>query len=143
MAQPAAAFQSRTLFRAEPFSTPIVANVVVLNGASLSAKFDVYQVVSDRNHIVNASPNTHAVGPLLDVAIFSSKAGTLDVLFDAIPGTTTERSVMPAATPIVIAALTLGVVSGLRIIGQVVHVLYLNNSGFDALVEFTALVRSA
>jgi hypothetical protein len=149
MTQPAGQFTPRQLVRSVPFSTPFCYVGGLGAGATDTTIFDVAIAVSDRNATGYLAPlGGAATGFFLDASVFSDQAGTLDVLFMvtksslAAPATGTARSVMPGGTPIVVAASTLTLVAGLRVIGSVVTVNYKNTAGVVANVEVAAIVRS-
>lgn len=146
MAQPASQFQPRELVRSVPFSTSRGEASLIAAGGGTGFGFDVGLALTDRNQIGYSTPvlgfPTIATGFFLDVSLFSDQACTLDVLFRATFGGT-DRSVIPGGAPLVVAANTLTLVAGLRVVGLFVTVNYVNTSGVLALCELFATIRSA
>ena len=145
MAQPATQFTPRETVRSVPFSTPRSFVGVVAAAGGQGFGFDVALALSDRNQVGYSTPQigftTIASGIFLDVSLFADQAATLDVLFQLSPSTT-ARSVMPGGTPVVVAASTLTLVAGLRVVGTLVTVNYVNTAGVGANVELFGAMRS-
>jgi hypothetical protein len=153
MTQPASSFLPRQLVRAVPFSSPDAIIDTLGAGLNTTIDFDVATALSDRNAIGGTNPLPLArmgTGFFLDVSVFMTQAGTLDVLFvvtghtnlATVPANGTARSVMPGGTPVVVAANTLTLVAGLRVIATRVSIVLVNTAGVSANIEFFAAVRS-
>ncbi len=148
MAQPAAPFLSRTLVRSIPFTTQKTFNQSVAAAGNLNAAFDVGTRVTERNQflspatlpvgmITNPTP-VAAIGAILDVTLFASQAGTIQVFF-AVDYTCTYRAV---SAPIAVAASTFTNISGLRITARFVGIEYVNTAVVASTTELGCFVRS-
>jgi hypothetical protein len=115
-------------------------NGALANNGTIQVAYDVALAVSDRNQLTGAVPAGPtpriAIGPLLDVVVFSSGAGTLLVQYAV--GGGSYRDVAPIGVP----ASLLTNISGLRITARFVLVTFTNTSGGAVAVEFGAYVRS-
>src|SRR5215813_6388724 len=110
-------------------------NAALGNGATIQVAYDVALVVTDRNQLGGgAAPGTptprFAIGPLLDVVVFSSGIGTLLIEYGVAGGS--YRQLSSTAVP----ASTLVNISGLRITARFVRITFTNTSGGAAAVEF-------
>lgn len=141
MAQPAAPFQPRELIRAAPFCSPQISSQALGAAQLLTHGWEVFSALCDRNALDGPAPAFNAVsGVFFDLFLFADQAGTLDVLFSA--GNTVPRSIMSGATPMVVAASTLTLVAGLRVVGRYVIVRYVNTAGVSSNVEMSSMLRS-
>lgn len=158
MTQPAAPFTPRQLVRAVPFSSPVGQVAVVGAGASVVATFDCGAAISNRNDLgYTGVGGLVASGFFLDASLFSDQASSLDVQFQITQSTSTSgsltppitptlgtaRSVMTGGVPLVVAASTLTLVAGLRVVGVLCIVIFKNTAGVAANMETWAAIRSA
>lgn len=146
MAQPPTTpFQARQLVRSVPFAAQVASRQAALaNAGTIIAVFDVALKSTDANQLLTGAlpdvvnPIIPAVGPNLDVLVFSAGAGTLLVEF-AVDVSCSFRQISNSVVP----ASTATNISGLRVTGRFVRVTFTNTSGGAALVEFGAYMRSA
>lgn len=140
---PITPFLSRQLVRTIPFAAQFTArNAAFANAATQVAAFDIALHVTDPNSFLvganpSADPTVVAIGPNLDVLVFSVGGGTLLVEF-AVDATCAYRQISNSVVP----ASTATNVSGLRITGRFCRVTFTATAG-PALLEFGAYVRSA
>jgi hypothetical protein len=137
-----APYITRELVRPLPSSAQSeTVNAALANAGTIQVAYDVALVVTDRNQLGGgAAPGAptprFAIGPLLDVVVFSSAVGTLLIEYGVAGGSyhPLSNSAVPASTLVNI--------SGLRITARFVRITFTNTSGGNAAVEFGAYVRS-
>jgi len=147
MAQPPSQpLMPREVVRSIPFVSCRTFLGVLGAGGTVAAEFDTLSGFADSNQYNNVlaypgtdTPKPHAVGPLLDAAVYADQNVSIQVFYSIDRGCA-YRFVAP---PSAIAALTFGNISGLRITGRFVRVALVNTSAVDANVEFGVYVRSA
>lgn len=137
----ASTIQARQVVRAQPYGTQITfVAAVVPDTDTLSATFDIQVIIADRNQaalgVINA---LQSVGPYLDVMVFSTGIGTIDVTISVDTGGG-FRSMLVA--PIAVAVSVMTTINQLRIPARYGNVTFTNTSGGDATVDFGAYVRS-
>lgn len=148
MAQPPTRpVMARLLSRSVPFVCVRTFNGVLGSGGGVvGAEFDTLENFADPNQFntVSAFPSgaaaTHAVGPLLDAAVFCDVATVLRVELAVDRGC----SYRLAAPDTAVAASTFANIAGFRITGRFVRVRLFNNGGAASTVtEFGIYIRSA
>lgn len=136
-------FQPREIVRTQPYrAQQEYIGEVVLNNGTIGAIFDTLGVTTDPAQLVGAQVTAAipAVGPFLDVTVYSTGIGTLDVILRM---ASTGQNLTMLAAPIAVPALTMfPAVVGLRIPARFVSVVFTNTSGGSATVDFCALLGS-
>lgn len=140
--------QSRTLVTSTPYGaqfTYVGANegTIAANGGTVGPIFDIARIITDLNQFQTAGfqySGRPAVGPFLDVMLYTNRIGTLDVQCAVDRGGTL---VSILAAPFAVAVSTPLVIQGLRIPARIVKVLYTNTDAANAaLPELGVYVRS-
>lgn len=139
---PSSPVLSRELIRFIPFATQKTFVQALGAGAALTVEYDVARIVTDRNQLLagafpgGAQPAS-AVGPFLDALWFSPQNGTIEVDYAVDQGAAYRQISLTN----VLAAIP-GNISGLRITGRFVRVIFTNTAGVPAAVEFGVYIRS-
>lgn len=133
---------TRQLVKPLPSAAQFESVVAALaNNGTIQVAYDVALAVTDRNQLgalaVPAGPTPRiAIGPLLDVVVFASGAGTILVQLGVAGGS--YRDLGSTGVP----AGILTNISGLRVTARFVLITFTNTSGAASAVEFGAYVRS-
>lgn len=140
---PGTVIQARSLVRAQPYGAQVTyIQSPVANPGGLEASFDLAVVITEPAQFESGNFGTTtipAVGPYLDMTVFSTGIGTVDIQVAIDYGASTESIL---AAPLAVAANVMFVISALRIPARFVNASFTNTSGGAVTVDFGAFIRS-